>query len=1221
MFLMAMAPAEPAVGPELGSRNLVPAQGRKPAVGWPRRRGFALVITLSLMILLTILAVGLLTLSAVSLRTAAQAKDQQTARTNARLAMMVAIGELQKTIGPDQRVTAAADVTAPPSATTPAAMPQWVGVYGNSQQANYADLATATTYPPATLLTWLVSGNEAISFASSKAGANFGKITTPPSSIPFLPTAMVSNIETADALSANLKINGTPAALLVGANSSGAFDATRKQFVAAPVVKTKNGTTTTGGYAYWVGDEGTKARINLQDNYRQQTTAATITKAKSYSMVSQRAGIECMRRDLSASTSIGGDYDPSAPGIRNLVSTGQFPLLNSAKLQSVAKVRFHDTTAYASSVLADCYAGGLKRNLSATIRPGAAVPANDETLFTPVRNADFGVPTWGLLRSWAARTAERVSPAAPAPIAPRPHQSGVAGFGPVISMCAMGIGVERINSTLRVQLYPTLVLWNPHAAPIAAADYELGMATRNGGTLNLQLTADYKEPDGGTSVWNDLPTFSLAGGAADFTAGSGYFRFRVQGSVIPPGESHIYALSAADHTQPYNPGVSTLTRGGQSPALVGYTRYLTGPSFAFDPASYPEVPVPALKTPHVRFKFTGAVSIKDLATATRFEAVLTEPGGLASPFTTSTPVYQALLDTCLHQYWAPGAARMSAKKLNEPATWGLAPIFAVRSQMPMEGRGTNSNQDRMGGLNLGRSRWIAVANPLAPYTKRTSPEQKYDGGNPVHGASLDCDDVTSNYSPHMYMWTPNSYHASIGPSQDADGGSINGIMVDVFPSDLPLLSPGQLQHAPLSVYGFTPTYCFGNSKLDPRFKNNRDKTFLSGCVAPPGAAPTSYTDTLYDLPWHLNRALWDRYFVTSVPEDLTQADINAGRPLPNARMTYIQRNGQPPALVDLKSSNPNSLTQAAAGLMVAGGFNINSTSVDAWRAVLTGTNQAAPAPEVANPTYQASGGLNALMPRFTRDVRNTNAETNLGVLNMFTSGTKQTLYLGNRELTLLCGSTSETPQQASARLAGVAGELAKQIVAQVHARGPFLSLADFINRDLVVGDAGLRGALQAAIDKCQAPHEVNPTATWYAGNYGASLMSGDHKINDYDQEAYLGGPLSEAPSDTDQASYRTRFDQCPKMLTQADVLTTLGPSLSARSDTFVIRCYGEATNPQTNLRSAGAWCEAVIQRTPDYVDPADDATVLPGDLQSAANKTFGRSLKIVSFRWLSSNEI
>ena len=73
------------------------------------RRGFALVITLALMILLVVVAVGLLTLSSISLRQSAQAQNQAVAQANARLALQLAIGELQRTLGPDQRVSVPAD--------------------------------------------------------------------------------------------------------------------------------------------------------------------------------------------------------------------------------------------------------------------------------------------------------------------------------------------------------------------------------------------------------------------------------------------------------------------------------------------------------------------------------------------------------------------------------------------------------------------------------------------------------------------------------------------------------------------------------------------------------------------------------------------------------------------------------------------------------------------------------------------------------------------------------------------------------------------------------------------------------------------------------------------------------------------------------------------------------------------------------------------------------
>jgi hypothetical protein len=41
---------------------------------------------------------------------------------------------------------------------------------------------------------------------------------------------------------------------------------------------------------------------------------------------------------------------------------------------------------------------------------------------------------------------------------------------------------------------------------------------------------------------------------------------------------------------------------------------------------------------------------------------------------------------------------------------------------------------------------------------------------------------------------------------------------------------------------------------------------------------------------------------------------------------------------------------------------------------------------------------------------------------------------------------------------------------------------------------------------------------------------------------------------------------------------------------------------------------------PSYVDPSDEADILPGDI-NAVNRIFGRRLAITSFRLLSPNEI
>jgi len=85
------------------------------------------------------------------------------------------------------------------------------------------------------------------------------------------------------------------------------------------------------------------------------------------------------------------------------------------------------------------------------------------------------------------------------------------------------------------------------------------------------------------------------------------------------------------------------------------------------------------------------------------------------------------------------------------------------------------------------------------------------------------------------------------------------------------------------------------------------------------------------------------------------------------------------------------------------------------------------------------------------------------------------------------------------------------------------------------------------------------------------------------------------------------------------VLGAIGPVLAVRSDTFLVRAYGDAVNPATGAVESCAWCEAVVQRVPDYVDPANAPETAAG--LSETNQTYGRRFEIVRFRWLAPEDV
>jgi hypothetical protein len=178
--------------------------------------------------------------------------------------------------------------------------------------------------------------------------------------------------------------------------------------------------------------------------------------------------------------------------------------------------------------------------------------------------------------------------------------------------------------------------------------------------------------------------------------------------------------------------------------------------------------------------------------------------------------------------------------------------------------------------------------------------------------------------------------------------------------------------------------------------------------------------------------------------------------------------------------------------------------------------------------------------------------------------------------------------------------LAENIVREVQTRGPFLSLGEFVNRRVSTDVNGLKGALQAAIDNSS----VNTAALY------------DNMRLTYSEDGKTYGYPAQSRANINPSKTGVGI---PGYLTQADVLQAIAPSITPRSDTFTVRGYGEAHDAAGKVL-ARAMCEAVVQRTPEFVDTRDEAYSAIKDLEPV-NATFGRRFSVVSFRYLSREEM
>ncbi len=266
-------------------------------------------------------------------------------------------------------------------------------------------------------------------------------------------------------------------------------------------------------------------------------------------------------------------------------------------------------------------------------------------------------------------------------------------------------------------------------------------------------------------------------------------------------------------------------------------------------------------------------------------------------------------------------------------------------------------------------------------------------------------------------------------------------------------------------------------------------------------------------------------------------------------------------------------TLTAANISVEGMFNVNSTSVEAWKALLSALRN-------RDILGQTATGANAT-------IANASTTPVSSLQNPRELKAEQSSLADRTDAAQWSGVRVLTDVEIEA--------LAKAVVSEVRKRGPFLSLADFVNRRLGTDKSlALSGAIQSALDSDTVP--INEP-----------FRQGDRASTG--SETGLAFPEAERGA----AAYGI-----PGYVKQADILTPIAPLLSARSDTFTIRGYGEKIDPAGRI-VARAWCEAVVQRSPNFVNPADEAIKLPAQL-TGVNKTFGRRFEMVSFRWLNPAE-
>jgi len=1142
-------------------------------VGTAAARGFALIVTLSLMILLTVIAVGLLTLSSVSLRSSASQGNDATARANARMALMIAISELQKTAGPDQRITGRTDLLNESSPN-----PMWTAVW-NSQGGEPAIL---------------VSGNElkSIDLQSKPASQPTGY---------FKPETKLANDESVALFGKSLAAT---------------------EQVRVPTVKITG--TKPGTYAWWVADEGIKARFNTPNPYAPGQPSVDQQKAVA---ISQNNSTRYASKDLKDKWPVGNLNGERA------ITLGQGQLV-APDVARFSQVYFESLTPYSQGLLTDVKNGGLKRDLTLAFEDPAVFKRwfgrDQETLtaegslvqttgyqqsgspekffisdvFRTTMGKEVG-PNWGIMekyynlyKSTPNSTVDSIYAHPPYAVQlrrsswnpytehrdPEPRFKDVqhtnsyvtpmlcraqAGYRMTAAPSSSSDPTHAGSYVLELEFKPVVGVWNPYNVTfngnVYKFDWELSpvieleiagntySSTTGGpknGTIKINMADWYSNND--TSSYIGLATNTL--------------------DDISPGELRMFSTTTNTRlnwakTYKSADGVTVSSTLKPTWGENGFFRMVL-------PAQF-NTPTSGTAFAPLRVSKTATITIKSLALS---EQVYEDQGwqDTAGNFMTLKPGWKGAIAGGVASafrttnFWQPGQAGLTP----EPVDSGIPPTNAQALQNSPVELATWAFVLRQTKSNPGQN----IRNLIDSNVRACNLNSRWDGSAKGDGMTV--------ISPFRGEGKQGRglLAAGIPPEPQAAGSRYNMLSGDgnqstVVIFDLPLVRPlslGQFQNATLARYCNEPSFVLGNSYASIRVPLDKkvNETFMGG--------PSSGGLVTFDTSYLVNENVWDGYFLSGLTKDdaaLPPSTFSAiaknSLPALNARITVLD-----PSMTKAKLINPaDAVTsnEMAGKLAVDGAFNVNSTSVAAWRAVLAGMADLElsvfnPATNGANQWKKTDG---VTFSRFSRN-----------------PGDKGDFWKGFVTL-------DETQLD----------NLARQIVKQVRARGPFRNLGDFVNRSLKRAastyngpDIRESGALQTALDSAEAGIN-SANAANVSGN--AADLQGNHF------EKILNGK----PQATGYAGF----------VLQGDVLRAIAPIITVRSDTFVIRSYGSSTDA-SGKENAQAWCEAVVQRIPQPVEPTATpaTTTIPFDAKTSLthpSARFGRAFKLTSFRWLNPNEI